>query len=142
MTKQLVKELERVASQLQSERLAHEAAIAEIDAGLASLGIEAAGPRKRTRVNAGGKQSKKSTKRKKLKRSTKRKKYRMTASEFVIATIKKTGAKGATGSQLSKAWKSSGRPGDAYNTLGALTRAKQIKRSRAAKGRGSVYRVM
>jgi hypothetical protein len=65
----------------------------------------------------------------------------MTATELVLATIKKAGAKGATGAQITKAWKAAKRPGDAYNTLGTLVKEKKIKRTKNEGWAGSVYRV-
>ena len=68
-----------------------------------------------------------------------RKKFKATANELVLATIEKAGTKGATGAQISKAWRSAGRPGDAYNTLNELAKAKKIKRNPLKGQRGSLY---
>jgi len=64
----------------------------------------------------------------------------MTSTELLRGVIKKAGSKGITGAQINKAWKSAGRPGDAYNVLGEMARTHKIKR-RPIKGmkRGSLY---
>jgi hypothetical protein len=58
---------------------------------------------------------------------------------MILATIKKSGAKGATGAQLTSAWKAAGRPGDAYNSLSLLTKSKTIRRQNIPGERGSRY---
>jgi hypothetical protein len=141
MSQTLLNEFQSLVSKLQSERQAHAAAVAEIDAGFESLGITVTKPQKRRQRQVQKQKSGNAIRKTKSRRTSKRKKYRMTANEFVLATIKKAGAKGASGASISTAWKASGRPGDAYNTLGALTKAKRIKRSDASKGRGSIYRI-
>ncbi len=141
MSQTLLNEFQSLVSKLQSERQAHAAAITEIDAGFESLGITIAKPKKSGRRQVRKRKGRKAVRQTKSRKTAKRKKYRMTANEFVLATIKKAGAKGASGASISKVWKAFGRPGDAYNTLGALTKAKKIKRSKSAKGQGSVYRV-
>ncbi|HNO79724.1 MAG TPA: hypothetical protein PKN33_16885 [Phycisphaerae bacterium] len=129
MAQTLLKQLQSLVAQLQSERQAHVEAIAEIDDSIASLGIslDKSAPRKRRGRGA---------------TRTKRRKYKTTANEFVLATIKKAGTKGATGARISKAWKAAGRPGNPYNTLGTLTQAKKIKRQKKSGKSGSVFRVV
>ena len=133
VTKKLIDELQSLVKKLQIERQAHIDAISAIDETFQALGITAE-TKKRGRRTGPGK--KKIVARKKIKRQ----KYKTTAGELVLAVIKKAGSKGATGAQLAQAWKGAGRPGDAYNTLSALLKAKKIQSRQASKGRrGSVY---
>jgi len=132
MTKKLINELQSLVSRLQTERQAHIDAVAAIDTTFQALGISAE-PKKRGRRPGPGKKAKIA------KRQTKRRKFRTTANELILATIKKAGAKGATGAQITRAWTVGGRPGDAYNTLSVLLKANKIKRQKIKGARGSVY---
>ncbi len=132
MSKAAINDLQVLIRKLQGERQAHLDAIADIDEAFGSLGIEP--PKRRGRRRGAKKTVAKKTVGKKVRR-----KFRTTATELVLGVIKKAGAKGATGAEISKAWRSAGRPGDAYNTLGELTKAKKIKRRPLKGKRGSLY---
>ena len=132
MSKTAINDLQTLIRKLQDQRQAHLDAIADIDKAFGSLGIK---PLKR---RGGRRGAMKATARKKAAKRAARK-FKMTASELVLAVIKKAGAKGATGAEISKAWRSAGRAGDAYNTLGDLVKAKKIKRRPITGKRGSVY---
>jgi hypothetical protein len=120
---------------LNAERQGHLDAIAEIDAAFESLGLTPAKPKKRK----GRRGRPKGSGKKKTAKKTKRRKFKTTANELVLATVKKAGKKGATGAEITKAWKAAKRPGDAYNTLGELTKSKKIKRQKVKGERGSRY---
>ena len=136
MSKTRIGELQSLVARLQTDRNAHVDAITEIDAAFDALGIAVPKTKKR------GRKSKKTVAVKPLAtKKAKRKKYRLTANDFVLATIKKASAKGATGAQISKAWSVTGRPGDAYNALSTLAKEKKIKREKLKGAQGSVYRV-
>jgi len=140
MSKSTVASLESLVRQLNAERQGHFDAISEIDAAFESLGMTPAKPKKRKGRRGRPKGSgKKKTAKKKTAKKAKRRKFKTTASELVLATVKKAGAKGVTGAQITKAWKAAKRPGDAYNTLGELTKAKKIKRTKVKGERGSRY---
>ncbi len=138
MSKTAINDLQSLISKLQNERQTHVDAIVEIDKAFTSLGIKPTKMRGRRSV------VKKATARTRIgkKRTTRKapRSYKMTSTELLREVIKKAGSKGITGSQINKAWKSAGRPGDAYNVLGELARTKKIKR-RPIKGmkRGSLY---
>ncbi len=134
MSKTRIDELQSLIKRLQADRNVHVDAIAQIDAAFGELGITPPKTKKR------GRGKKKAVAKKKTAKATRRKKFKMTASALVLATIKKAGAKGATGGQIGKAWKAAGRPGDAYNTLGSLVKEKKIKRDKIKGSKGSVYR--
>ena len=134
MSKTRIDELQSLVTRLQADRNGHVDAIAQIDAAFDALGISVPKTTKR------GRGKKKAVTTKRAAKATKRKKFRMTASDLVLTTIKKAGAKGVTGVQIGKAWKAAGRPGDAYNTLGSLIKAKKIKREKIKGSKGSVYR--
>jgi len=132
MTKKLIGELQSLVTKLQVERQAHIKAVGEIDETFQALGIAAATKKSGRRTGLGKKTVI-------AKKKRKRRAYKTTASELILATIKKAGAKGAAGAQLTKAWKGAGRPGDAYNTLSALLKARKIQSRPAKSGRGSIY---
>ncbi len=138
MSKTAIDLLASLVRQLHTDRQGHVDAIAEIDATFESLGFTATTPKKRKRPGRPRKSAKKFGKKKAGKRA-KRRNFKTTASELVLARVKKAGAKGATGAQITKAWKTAMRPGDAYNTLGELTKAKKIKRKKVKGERGSRY---
>lgn len=139
MSKTRIDELQSLVTKLQADRNGHLDAIAQIDAAFDALGITMPKAKKRGRGRKKAVAVKRFAKKKTAKR-TKRRKFRVTASQLVLATIKKAGAKGATGDQINKAWKAAGRPGNAYNTLGSLVKAKKIKREKIKGSKGSVYR--
>jgi hypothetical protein len=145
MSKSSVGQLQALIRQLQAERDAHGSAISEIDAAFEELGVGTPAPVKRgRRPGKRGRRGRPGRPKKAVaaRRAGKRRKrgvFSMTANELVTKTIKGAGAKGATGVQINKAWKAAGRPGDAYNTLGALTKAKQLRREKVAGGQGSRY---
>jgi CxxC motif-containing protein (DUF1111 family) len=143
MSKTSIGQLEALVRRLQKERQTHVDAIAEIDAAFEQLGVTVPARKRRGRKPGRTKKKASATRGKKraTKKKAKRRTFKMTANELVLATIKKAGAKGATGAQITKAWKTAKRPGDAYNTLGALVNEKKIKRAKVKGGRGSVYRI-
>ncbi len=143
MSKTAINDLQALIRKLQTERNVHLDAIAEIDEAFGSLGIKPPKRRGRPRgtKKAGRKKVGKRRVAKKAKKVRRRKKFKTTASELVLTVIKRAGAKGATGAQISKAWRAARRPGDPYNTLGELSRAKKIKRRSLEGKRGSVYAV-
>ena len=132
--------LQSLVAKLQAERAAHVDAIAEIDTAFAALGMKA--PKRRDRKP--GRPKRKMVARrgkKKAAKRAKRRKFKTTANKLIITTIKRAGAKGATGAQINKAWKVAKRPGNAYTTLGLLVKGKKIKRRKVKGKKGSVYRV-
>ena len=138
MSKTAINDLQVLIRKLQDQRQAHLAAIADIDAAFGSLGIK---PTKRRGRRRGAKKTtgKKAGKAKVAKKTRRRKKFKTTANELVLAVIEKAGAKGVTGAEISKAWRSAGRPGDAYNALNELGKTKKIKRKPLKGKRGSLY---
>lgn len=139
MSKTAIAALESLVRKLNAERQKHLNAIAEIDAAFGDLGVTTAKPKKRRGRPGRPKSAKKKVGKKKTAKRTKRRKFKTTANELVLTTIRKAGAKGATGAQITKAWKAAKRPGDAYNTLGLLTKTKKIKRTKVEGERGSRY---
>ncbi len=138
MSKTAINDLQALIRRLQVQRQGHLNAIADIDAAFASLGIKP--PKRRGRPRGAKKKAaKKKGKRKVAKKVRRRKKFKTTANELVLGVIKKAGAKGVTGAEISKAWRSAGWPGDAYNTLNELGKAKKFKRKPLKGKRGSLY---
>ena len=128
MAKQLINELQSLVSKLGAERLAHIKAVEEIDQTFRKLGISS-DARKQGR----------SAVKKAVSRKGPRRQYKTTAAELVLGSVKKAGAKGATGAQLKNAWQAEKRLGSVYNTIGALVKERKIKRLKAKSGRGSCY---
>ncbi len=169
MAKQMVRELHGLVSKLKQERQAHENAIADIDAAFRGLGLEpderparrgrrrgrpkGAG-RKKTKRRGGWPKGKKrkaggpgrpKTKKRTAKRAVRRgkgrtgKRYSVPGPESIMKFARKAGAKGATGADIDKHWKSEGRAGSAYNLLGQLVSSKQLRRAKVKGERGSRY---
>ena len=137
MTTSTATELTRLIHILQQERQAHVAAIAEIDAAFASLGITATPAKKRGRkpsvapVSAAPAAVKPKGKRRRSKA-----KDGMTGEQFLLALLAK--AKLST-AEVNAKWKESGRKGAANNLLGLLVKDGKLKRAEAKGMRGSVY---
>ncbi len=62
-----------------------------------------------------------------------------TAKEFVLSLVR--GRKGSAGNEINEAWRKSGRPGKADNTLSLMVKAGELKRMKNDGGRGSKYGV-
>jgi DNA-binding transcriptional regulator YiaG len=67
----------------------------------------------------------------------KRGEYSETAEEFIASLVKSRQA--TTSAQINAAWKNSGRPGKADNTLSRMVKAKKLQRVKAQGLRGSKY---
>ena len=137
MSKTAINDLQALIRKLQDQRQAHLDAIADIDAAFGSLGIKPLKRRGRRRGAMKAAAGKKVGKKRAAKKAPR--KFKMTARELVMGVIRKAGAKGAPGAVIGKAWRAAGRPGDAYNTLGDLVKAKKIKRQAIKGKRGSLY---
>ncbi|HRX85211.1 MAG TPA: hypothetical protein P5572_09365 [Phycisphaerae bacterium] len=135
MARSSIDELSTLIANLHEERQRHEAAIIEIDEAFARLGVAPSAPRRGR--PAGQWRAVKPV----AKSRRKRRRFATTANALVVATIRKAGAKGASGAQINGAWRAAGRPGDAYNTLTILTQAKAIRRTKVPGERGSRYTV-
>jgi hypothetical protein len=135
-----INQLSSLVATLYKERDQHVAAIAEIDEAFARLGLNGRSHSKRSQRTAKPRTAA-GRARRAGKGRRKRGTFKTTANELILSSIKKAGPKGATGAQLTEAWQADGRPGDAYNTLSILTRAKKIKRHRVSGERGSRYRI-
>ena len=123
--------LARLIADLCSQRQDHARAIAEIDDTASKFGIKLDGAPKRGRP-AG---SSAAPKRRRRKRGT----FKETAEQFVLNYV--TANPDATTAQIGKAWQAAKRGGKPDNALTKLTKAKQLKRTKVAGGRGSIYRV-
>ena len=152
MAKETIAKLKSLVERLQKERQAHVNAVAEIDAGLEAMGIETqsaggrpvkrAGKRKPGRPKS--KKASKSTRAKKTKKSKKSKRrkrgqFAKSGLDSVVSFVKQQGKNGATGAQITKHWKTEGRAGNPYNTLGLLVRHRKLKRQNIKGERGSRY---
>ena len=56
-----------------------------------------------------------------------------------MAFVKKAGAKGVMGAEISKHWKAEGRGAGVYVVIGDLVKAKKLKRVNVKGARGSRY---
>lgn len=70
-----------------------------------------------------------------------RRTFKTTGTQSVIEFVKAGGAKGRTTAEVNKQWKSEGRSGDAYITLGQLVKAKKLKKEELKGQRGSRYTI-
>jgi hypothetical protein len=138
MAKMKFRRLLTLFGRLKQDRAMHLQALAEIDAVFGQAGMVAE-PAQVYRSPGRPTKSFAASTVKKSGKQRKRRQFATTANEMILATIKKSGAKGATGAQLTSAWKAAGRPGDAYNSLSLLTKSKTIRRQNIPGERGSRY---
>ena len=138
MSKTAINDLQALVHKLQDQRKAHVDAILDIDKAFTSFGIKPTKMGRRRSVAKKAAAGMRIGKKKTAKKT--RRRYKMTSSELVRTVIAKAGKKGITSTEISKAWRAAGRPGDAYKVLGELAEAKKIRR-RLIKGRkrGSLY---
>jgi ribosomal protein S14 len=68
-----------------------------------------------------------------------RRKFAMSGAESIVAFVSKAGSKGATTAEIVKNWKSQGRGGDGYTTIGELVKARKLKKESLEGQRGSRY---
>jgi hypothetical protein len=153
MAKENIGKLHAVVQELLSKRQAFVDGITEIDKAFAALGVRPAAMRKkpgrpvgRPKAAAAAAAPAKKKRGRPVGSTSKGRPrgsgagYKSTASDLVLSVIRKH-ANGASGSALSKAWKSAGRSGEPYNTLGELVRTGQIAREKIEGRRGSIYRI-
>ncbi len=133
--------LASVIKQLHSERQDLQRRIDEIDNIFAQCGITAgAAPAKRgpgrpagtgaamSENGAGGRG-----------RRRRRGKFGTSGTTSVLEMVKAAGKGGASSKEISEHWKSQGRSGDAYITLGQLVKTGRLKKKSVAGQRGSQY---
>jgi hypothetical protein len=143
-----VSQLEALISQLQTERKEHETAIADIDKVFERFGLQPAQPKRRgrargrrpgrprgvrSRVQAAAPAARRRT------RGRGRRSFGKSGAQSVLDFVKSKGARGTTTSEINQHWKSEGRAGDAYVTLGQLVNKRQLKRENLKGQRGSRY---
>lgn len=68
-----------------------------------------------------------------------RRKFKASGTKSILAFVKNAGKKGATTAEIVKKWKKEGRSGDGYTTLGALVKAKKLKKEKIEGAKGSRY---
>ena len=165
MAKGTIAQLSEAIAKVSSEREAHVAALARIDATFAQLGLAPA-PVKRGPGRPKGSTTKKVTKKKRKKKAAakkapakkapkkkakkaaakpaapkkkrgKRGSYELTASQFVMSLV--TGGKSLSTSDIIGLWKKAGRGGKPDNALTQLVADKKLKRAKVKGGRGSTY---
>lgn len=71
----------------------------------------------------------------------KRGSFSTTGPDSILAFVKKAGAKGATGAEITKNWTGEGRGTGIYVVIGKLVREKKLKKQKIVGGQGSRYTV-
>ena len=124
------KALEDAITKLHQERQTHLKAIEKIDALFDKLGIVSSSNKKTATFSPikGG-----ATRRRRSHR------FEISGTASILAFVKKGGPKGVPSSAIVKHWKSEGRAGDGYTTLGQLVKAKKLKKQNIKGQKGSVY---
>jgi hypothetical protein len=122
--------LTKLITDLRNQRQVHAAALAEIDATFAELGIAPERPAALTKPAAAEPAAPKG------KRRRKRGVFKENADQFILGLLK---GKSMTTSQVNAAWKEAGRGGSADHALGNLIKAGQIKKAKVKNGKGSSY---
>jgi hypothetical protein len=136
----LVNELDQAVSKLQKERKEHEAAILEIDSVFERLGITPTAKKRRGRPPGRKTRARKPARATKPARGKrKRRTFKVSGTESVLRFVKAAKVKGRTTSEINKRWKSEGRSGDAYITIGQLVKDGKLKKEEMKGERGSRY---
>lgn len=130
------RQLEETITRLQERRRALTADLARIDALCERYGIQLQG-----RKGPGRPPGRRAAAVPGTRAGRRRKRGRFTKSALVSVAdfVKAAGPKGVTTSEVNKHWKGEGRAGDAYVTLGQLTKLRKIKRKNLKGQRGSRY---
>ncbi|HNO78122.1 MAG TPA: hypothetical protein PKN33_08675 [Phycisphaerae bacterium] len=105
MSKTVIAELGSLVRRLNTGRQNDVNAIVEIDAAFDNLGVATAKPKKRKGHSGPPKTAKRQSGKRRAAKITKRREFKTIATELVLATFEKAGAKGSTGALLTKAWK-------------------------------------
>lgn len=152
MATSAARELEQLVKRLSAERKQHVDAIADIDATFTEVGIEPVerptrgGRKGRTKgaekTSRAGKRTGKAVTgkaagRKSASKAKRPGRKRMTADQWVLGQLKD--GKPKTSGEINAAWKKSGRPGDANNSLSKLVKEGKLKRANIEGARGSQY---
>lgn len=136
-----VSEIKRLLNELAAKRAEHEAAIAEIDETLASLGLNVpqAGASRRGR-KPGVKGAKRGPKPgSKREGGRRRGKFEKSGEESVLEFVRSFGTPNAK--EVNEHWSKEGRAGKADNALGKLVKNGLLKRIEVKGERGSRYKV-
>jgi len=134
------RQLEETIARLQERRQTLTAGLARIDAICERYGIQLQG-RKRPGRPPKGYAAAAAPKHARGGRGRKRGQFAKSALVSIVDFLKSTGHKGATTSEINEYWQSEGRAGNAYVTLGQLTKKKTIKRQNLKGQRGSRYTI-
>ena len=132
MAKRMINELQSLIRKLQAEREAHIEAVAAIDETFEALGISAESEESVAAAQV--------SRRKKAVKgaAVSGGKFKTSGAAAILSYVSKAGAKGVTSGQIDRYWKSQGRGGHAYNTLGQLVEEKKIKRQESERWAGGV----
>lgn len=125
-----VKRLSNILDNLRAERLEHLKAVDRIDTVFTDLGISPERQNGRVPVRKMGRRRRKT-----------RRRFKVSGTKSILNFVKKAGRSGASSAQISKQWKSEGRSGAPYVTLGQLVRSRKLKKKSLKGRRGSTYTV-
>lgn len=127
-----MKKLSGLLDSLRAERQRHVNAIEKIDSVFADLGIQ--------RVQRDGRApARKAGPGRPKRRQRTRRRFEISGTKSILDFVKKAGKGGASSSDISKQWKSEGRSGEPYVTLGQLVKTRKLKKKSIKGTRGSVY---
>lgn len=135
------KQLANTISQLQAERRTHMDAVERIDALFLQFGIQAA-ERKRPGRPPGVKSAATPASPAVIGRPAGKRTRRTFAKsglDSIFDFVSDKGTKGATTGEINKHWKSEGRAGSAYVTIGQLVTKRKLKKRDLKGQRGSCY---
>ncbi len=134
--------LANVIKKLQEERQVLQRKISDIDAIFAKCGISAAAgtaPRRGRPPRAGKAAAAAGKRGRGGRRGRVRQKFETSGAQSILECVKSGGRGGVSSSAISQHWKSEGRAGEPFVTLGHLCKAGKLKKKKLRGQRGSQY---
>ena len=129
----LISQLTKLIKQLQSERQEHVNKIEEIDAAMASLGLEQQPAKRRGRPRG--------SKKKVMKKAARRRgTFKVSGEQSVLEFVGKT-KNPPNAKEINQYWSKQGRAGKADNAISKLVKTKKLVRVEAKGERGARFKV-
>jgi hypothetical protein len=137
MPRSVSNQLSVLINRLQASRLEHLAAVADIDRIFTANGIQPRASARRGRPPRAA--SGNSTPAPRGRRRRTRGRFKVSGKQSILNFVRSAGRSGVPSGEIARQWKSEGRSGEPYITLGELVRDRSLKRQNLRGKRGSQY---